>query len=169
MIFTLRFLKSGLMRAPTTRPSTRGFFEGSTGGAAGDGVGLHARLVQGRQQHAHRARGRHHRQLAGAAADPDHADAADVTEILRVDEKAFTPVYTCTVFEACGPVRFARDNQRLYMITNKGDTDLTRLVLFDPMTMAEEAVESDPMNRVDFGNALFSDVMHHDDVRMVQR
>lgn len=80
------------------------------------------------------------------------------TEILRVDEKAFTPVYTCSVFESCGPVRFAKGNQRLYMITNKGDTDLTRLVLFNPTTRAEEVVESDPMNRVDFGNAIFSDV-----------
>ncbi len=80
------------------------------------------------------------------------------TEILRVDEKAFTPVYSCNVFESCSPVRYSKDGKRVYMVTNKGDTDLTRLVLFDPVTKTEEAVESDPMNRVDFGNALFSDV-----------
>ncbi len=46
---------------------------------------------------------------------------------------------------------------RVYMETNKGDVDLTRLVLFDPETGKEELVESDPMNRVDFGDAFFSE------------
>ncbi|HEU4747574.1 MAG TPA: S9 family peptidase, partial [Gemmatimonadaceae bacterium] len=80
------------------------------------------------------------------------------TEILRVDEKGFTPVYTCTVFETCGPRRFSRDGQRIYLVTNKGNTDLTQLILFDPDTKAEEVVESDPMRRVDLSRALFSDV-----------
>jgi dienelactone hydrolase len=44
------------------------------------------------------------------------------------------------------------------METNKGAPDLTRLVLFDPATKTEQLVESDPLNRVDFGNATFSDV-----------
>ncbi|MEJ7618168.1 MAG: prolyl oligopeptidase family serine peptidase, partial [Pyrinomonadaceae bacterium] len=43
-------------------------------------------------------------------------------------------------------------------MTNKGNVDLIRLVLLDPETGREEAIESDPMNRVDFGNARFSDV-----------
>ena len=43
------------------------------------------------------------------------------------------------------------------METNKGDADLTRLVLFDPETGQEELVESDPMNRVDFGGAIYSE------------
>ncbi|MCL4819197.1 MAG: S9 family peptidase [Vicinamibacteria bacterium] len=92
-------------------------------------------------------------QLRLAARISDKGD----TEILRVDEKGFTPVYTCTVFESCGPVRFHKDGQRVYMETNKGDVDLTRLVLFDPATGKEELVEADPENRVDFGNAVFSE------------
>ncbi|HEY6089445.1 MAG TPA: alpha/beta fold hydrolase [Gemmatimonadaceae bacterium] len=80
------------------------------------------------------------------------------TEILRVDPTGFTQVYSCNVFESCGPLRFTRDNKRVYMETNKGNTDLTRLVLFDPATQQEQVVESDPLNRVDFGNATFSDV-----------
>ncbi|MEX2110750.1 MAG: alpha/beta fold hydrolase [Gemmatimonadaceae bacterium] len=80
------------------------------------------------------------------------------TEILRVDPTAFTLVYSCTVFEACFPVRFSKDNRKVYMETNKGDPDLTRLVLFDPATKTEQLVESDPNNRVDFGNATFSDL-----------
>ena len=80
------------------------------------------------------------------------------TEILRVDANGFTPVYTCNVFETCGPMRFSKDNRRVYLQTNKGNPDLTRLVLFDPASQTEELVESDPLNKVDFGGATFSDV-----------
>lgn len=79
-------------------------------------------------------------------------------EILRLDaDGKSTKVYSCTVFETCYAVRFDKDNKRAYLVTNKGDVDLIRLVLFDPETGKEEAVESDPMNRVDFGSARFSD------------
>lgn len=80
------------------------------------------------------------------------------TEVLRVDPTGFSQIYSCNVFETCGPDRFSKDNGKVYMETNKGDPDLTRLVLFDPATQTEKLVESDPMNRVDFGNATFSDV-----------
>ena len=85
------------------------------------------------------------------------ADNGD-TELLRVDESSFTKVYSCTVFESCGPVRFHKDARRVYLETNKGDgVDLTRLVLFDPATGTEQLVESDPEKRVDFGQAHFSE------------
>ncbi|HST06815.1 MAG TPA: S9 family peptidase, partial [Gemmatimonadaceae bacterium] len=80
------------------------------------------------------------------------------TEIMRVDPAGFTVVYSCTVFETCNPIRFDKTNSKVYLETNKGDPDLTRLVLFDPATKTEQLVESDPLNRVDFGNASFSDV-----------
>ena len=81
------------------------------------------------------------------------------TEILRVDADKFTKVYSCNVFEQCGPVRFHKDGERVYFQTNKGsDLDLVRLELFNPATGKEEVVESDPLKRVDFGNALFSEV-----------
>jgi hypothetical protein len=83
-------------------------------------------------------------------------DAGD-TEILKVDGDKFTKIYSCNVFEICTPVRFHKDNRRVYMETNKGNTDLARLVLFDPETLREEPVEADPLNRVDFGSAVFSD------------
>lgn len=80
------------------------------------------------------------------------------TELLRVDPQGFTKVYSCSVFEACGPVRFHKDGKRLYMETNKGaGTDLVSLVLFDPETSKVEPVESDPLKRVDFGSARFSE------------
>lgn len=81
------------------------------------------------------------------------------TEILRVDDKGFTKVYSCNVFEACGPIQYHKDGQRVYFITNKGaGIDLTRLELFNPVTGKEELVESDPLNRVDLGGINFSNV-----------
>src|SRR6266849_7524694 len=55
---------------------------------------------------------------------------AGETEILRVDDKGFTKVYSCNVFEACGPVRYHKDGRRVYFVTNKGaNVDLLRLEL----------------------------------------
>jgi dipeptidyl aminopeptidase/acylaminoacyl peptidase len=86
------------------------------------------------------------------------ADNGD-TEVLRLDEKGFTKVYSCNVFESCGPVQYHKDGQRVYFITNKGaDTDLTGLTLFNPATGKIEHVESDPLKRVDLSDMSFSEV-----------
>ncbi|MGH9967635.1 MAG: alpha/beta fold hydrolase [Pyrinomonadaceae bacterium] len=86
------------------------------------------------------------------------ADNGD-TEVLRVDEKGFTKVYSCNVFESCGPVRYHKDGQRVYFITNKGGgVDLTQLTLFNPVSGKEEMVESDPLNRVDLSDISFSEL-----------
>jgi dipeptidyl aminopeptidase/acylaminoacyl peptidase len=88
------------------------------------------------------------------------ADNGD-TEVMRVDGDGFKKVYSCSVLETCSPVRFHKDGKRVYMITNKGkEIDLARLILFDPETGKEELVESDPMNRVDLGGPIFSEVTH---------
>jgi dipeptidyl aminopeptidase/acylaminoacyl peptidase len=80
------------------------------------------------------------------------------TEMLRVDPDKFTKIYSCTVFETCTPLRFERDGKRVYMQTNKGDdVNLISLVIFDPETGKTEKVESDPLNRVDLGYAIFSE------------
>lgn len=81
------------------------------------------------------------------------------TEVLRVDDDSFDVIYTCSVYETCGPNRFHKDGERVYMTTNKGDdVDLMRLVLFNPETLEETLVESDPEGEVDLGNAVFSQV-----------
>jgi dipeptidyl aminopeptidase/acylaminoacyl peptidase len=81
------------------------------------------------------------------------------TEVLRADPAgAFTKIYTCNVFETCGPVHFHKDGRRVYLETNRGpDVDLTRLTLLDVQSGKEEAVEADPLGRVDLGGASFSD------------
>ena len=80
------------------------------------------------------------------------------TEILRVDADAFKVVYTCNIFESAGTSGFHKDGKRVYLETNKGNPDLSQLVLFDPETGKEELVESDPLKRVDFGAPIFSEV-----------
>jgi dipeptidyl aminopeptidase/acylaminoacyl peptidase len=79
------------------------------------------------------------------------------TEVLRVDADGFKKIYSCNVFETCRPSRFHKDGRRVYLVTNRGDVDLTRLVLLDPATGSEKLVESDPMGRVDFEQPLFSE------------
>jgi dipeptidyl aminopeptidase/acylaminoacyl peptidase len=79
------------------------------------------------------------------------------TEILRVMEDTLKTVYTCSFEESCGVVRFHKDNERVYMSTNKGEADLQRLVLFNPKTQETELVEKDPEGEVDFSGAQFSD------------
>jgi len=87
------------------------------------------------------------------------ANADGSNDILRVDDNGFTPIYTTNVFETAYPVAFDKNNQRVYLITNKGDdVDLTRLILLDPKTLKEEFVEADPRQRVDLGDVAFSDL-----------
>lgn len=79
-------------------------------------------------------------------------------EILRVDPDNLKKVYSCGIFEECGPLRFHKDGKHVYLETNKGDdVNLTALVLFDPETGKIETVEADPLKRVDFGSAMFSE------------
>ena len=80
------------------------------------------------------------------------------TEILRVDSDKFIKVYSCNVFESCHIIRFQKDGKLAYMDTNKGaNVDLGALVLFDPETGKTETVESDPLHKVDFSWAVFSE------------
>ena len=80
------------------------------------------------------------------------------TTILRVDADATKPVYTCGVLDQCQPLRFDANNEKLYLITNKGpSTNLTELALLDLQTGTVNKVESDPKGRVDLADALFSE------------
>jgi dipeptidyl aminopeptidase/acylaminoacyl peptidase len=82
------------------------------------------------------------------------------TELLRVDADKFTKIYSTNLYETSYTYAFHKDNKRVYMVTNKGDRDLTQLVLLDPETGKEELVEMDPMKRVDFGGMSISEKTH---------
>ncbi len=80
-------------------------------------------------------------------------------EILRVDEEAFVPIYRCSFEESCSVVKFHKDHEKVYIVSNKGqDIDLTQLLLLDPHAGTTELVESDPDQQVDFGDAYFSEL-----------
>lgn len=79
-------------------------------------------------------------------------------DLLRVDENELVPIYTTGPYEEFEPYAFDAANKKFYIATNKGDRDLKQLVLLDPVTMKEEFVEKDPLNKVDFGTANFSDL-----------
>ncbi len=78
-------------------------------------------------------------------------------EVLRIDQDGFTRIYQCDVLETCRVLRLHPDEQRVYMVTNRGERDLSRLCLVDVANGEEEFVESDPKGRVDFGQAIFSE------------
>ncbi|HTU45064.1 MAG TPA: S9 family peptidase [Bryobacteraceae bacterium] len=81
------------------------------------------------------------------------------TEILRVDSDKFTPLYSCDVFESCDPLHFDHANRTLYITSNKGpDLNFVQLAALDPATGAARPIESDPLKRVDFEEAIFSEV-----------
>ena len=56
------------------------------------------------------------------------------------------------------PLRIAPDGRHLYVESNTGTVNLSRLLLLDLDTGKETLIESDPQNEVDFGSAVFSDV-----------
>jgi dipeptidyl aminopeptidase/acylaminoacyl peptidase len=80
-------------------------------------------------------------------------------DILRLDGKNLVKIYSTSPFETSSPYPFDKENKRFYLVTNKGDgRNFTQLVLFDPVTLQEELIEKDPLNHVDFGDAIFSEV-----------
>jgi dipeptidyl aminopeptidase/acylaminoacyl peptidase len=80
------------------------------------------------------------------------------TEILRVDPTGFKTIYTCTVLEDCGDTGFDASNTHAYVITNKGDLNLSELASLDMATGVTTKIESDPLGKVDFGDLVTSEV-----------
>lgn len=95
----------------------------------------------------------HDAKLRLAIRTPPNGD----TELLKLQGDGFTKIYSCNVFESCVPSHFHKNNEQFYLKTNKGERDLTQLVLVDAGTGQETFIEQDPESRVDFGNAVFSD------------
>ncbi len=81
------------------------------------------------------------------------------TEILRIEGSEYKKIFSCNVLETCSPVRYHKDNRRVYLVSNKGDdVNLVRLELLDPATGKTEVVESDPMKRVDLARTIISEL-----------
>jgi dipeptidyl aminopeptidase/acylaminoacyl peptidase len=80
------------------------------------------------------------------------------TEILRVDADKLTKIYEVGALESANVLAWDTNNKDFYLMTNKGDRDKIELTLFDPLSMKETFVEKDPLGKVDFGGANFSDL-----------
>jgi dipeptidyl aminopeptidase/acylaminoacyl peptidase len=91
----------------------------------------------------------------------ERTNKAGDTEILRVEPDGFKLIYSCSVLESCGVEGFDAQNKQVYLVTNKGDVDLTEIEMLDPATGDAKKYESDPENRVDSEGLLQSDVDHH--------
>lgn len=76
-------------------------------------------------------------------------------ELLRVKPDTLKQILAVNHQESLQPIRFHKNNERLYMATNK-DRNLSALYLLNPESGDLELVESDPENEVDFGGVIFS-------------
>ncbi len=81
------------------------------------------------------------------------------TEILKVEGEKLVPIYSVNSEESVSPVHFTAEGNSFYMVTSKGnDVDKSQLELFDLKTGKSEFIEKDPLNEVDFGGTLFSEL-----------
>jgi dipeptidyl aminopeptidase/acylaminoacyl peptidase len=80
-------------------------------------------------------------------------------DILSINNDKFETIYTTGPYESANPIAFDKTNSRFYLSTNKGDVNnISKLSLFDPMTLKEEFIEKDPLNRVDIDDVSFSEL-----------
>ena len=80
------------------------------------------------------------------------------SEILRIDgDNKFTKIYESNLQESAYIAGWNKDNTKTYLVSNKGDVNLTTLYSFDPQTEKVEKIESDPKNKVDFGGMFIDD------------
>lgn len=81
--------------------------------------------------------------------------------ILKIDKnRNAIPIYETNVTEQAYVAGWNKDNSKFYLVSNKGELDLSTLFLMDPVTEEIEKVEQDPEGRVDFGGMLIDDNSH---------
>jgi dipeptidyl aminopeptidase/acylaminoacyl peptidase len=73
------------------------------------------------------------------------------TTLLRKDGDELVPIYETLVTENAAVLGWDPENKNFYLMTNKGDLDLSTLYSMNPETKETTLLESDPENRVDFG------------------
>lgn len=81
------------------------------------------------------------------------------TDIMKIDGDSLIKIYSCNVFETCYPFKFSKDPNYFYMVTNKGEQlDLSIMTKFNLASNSMEVVDQDPLKKVDFGGAVFSEL-----------
>ncbi|MFM7105295.1 MAG: TolB family protein, partial [Flavobacteriales bacterium] len=80
------------------------------------------------------------------------------TDMLRIDGKdKLTTIYQINVKESAYIAGWSKDNSKCYLVTNKGELNLSTAFLMDPVSGKMEKFESDPNKKVDFGGLSFDD------------
>lgn len=80
------------------------------------------------------------------------------SQIMRVDGPGeFTEIYKTDLSESAYVAGWTPDNKYAYLVSNKGDVNLSTLYKMDPATGETEVVESDPAGKVDFGSMMLDD------------
>ena len=74
------------------------------------------------------------------------------------DGDAWRTLLSTPASEDVSPLKISPDGRQLYVESNAGTTNLSRLLVIDLATGKETVIESDPKSEVDFGSAVFSDV-----------
>ncbi|MBM3448961.1 MAG: S9 family peptidase [Bacteroidetes bacterium] len=83
------------------------------------------------------------------------------TILYKVGEgNKLTPIYDFNVQESAYITGWTEDNKNCYFVSNKGDLDKSVLFMMDWETSTLTEVERDPMNKVDFGGAIFDSETH---------
>jgi dipeptidyl aminopeptidase/acylaminoacyl peptidase len=82
------------------------------------------------------------------------------TEFLAASaDGKLSKIYAVSALESVYPYSFTKKNEQLYLETNKGvENNFIKLVLLDPANGKTTDVEKDPLNRVDFRYAVFSEL-----------
>ncbi len=84
-------------------------------------------------------------------------DENGFSQLLRVDDDgSFHKIYETNLQESAYIVGWTPDNKKAYLVSNKGDVNLTGLYLIDPQTGETELVEQDPEEKVDLGGVFFN-------------
>ncbi|MDR4988694.1 MAG: S9 family peptidase [Bacteroidales bacterium] len=79
-------------------------------------------------------------------------------ELWRLDDDGESIIYEWSMLENAYAAGFHADNQRIYLVSDKGDDrDKRKLFLMDVETLEKSFLEKDPENRVDFGGLWRSD------------
>jgi dipeptidyl aminopeptidase/acylaminoacyl peptidase len=82
-------------------------------------------------------------------------------EILKLTGDAMVKIFESNVMESGQAIKFSKDNSKVYIITNKGEhVNYSKLITIDLTSPAIEDVHSDPLNKCDIHEVIFSDVTH---------
>ena len=80
------------------------------------------------------------------------------SEILRIDDEGqFELIYKTNLKESAYVAGWTPDNSKCYLVSNKGDVNLSTLFLMDPNDGSLVEIESDPDGKVDFGGMFIDD------------